>query len=545
MSIRIKILAAAVRERTFSIPDLAEAANASVATVRSVLRRSPESWFVQDKQKRKGRRGAPTISYSLTSVGRDEIEQYLREASLSLVHNLPGGNPGEEEDEEAGIFIGAANEYIRRAEVRLDEGRIEPVTGLLDQAKLAFEAASKSALSKEELLAILAGQQRLLGLERKLRFHKPTAWLPNSMTRDENNTAGSFSVSAAITSAVMGPSRLGEFALKLPEIPRREGRFGIIGSGVASSESIGYQFRFQEAEHLKGLLLNVRWLYNVAFERYLANSQPLAILGAIGDQLSLWDNAAPSSPTRYCDEFRNSCYSNAKAGWRVTSADVFDVDERTNEEHVRAVDLFAYEHVFPSYGTDIDYATRIANIGFRERSSFQRLRDDISRLFHRRLRSAISKVESVNNIVSTQNDFCVVIVSQKTSAAREVAAFVDASLQALVAGSNGIKTMNLDEMWNDAALSMAYAPLVLFAIDSSSNSGKRSSSHSMRDIFERVSSHNPVVVFDASSSIEVAEAVKTTSAAYVSHATALTAVDLFKCLDETVGPYNSTGTTQP
>lgn len=105
--------------------------------------------------------------------------------------------------------------------------------------------------------------------------------------------------------------------------------------------------------------------------------------------------------------------------------------------------------------------------------------------------------------------------------------------------------MNLDDLRNDAMISITYAPLVLFAIDSSSNSGKRSSSRAMRDIFERLSSHNSVVVFDASSSTEIVEAVKTTSAAYVSHATELTAVDLFKCLDETVGPYNSTGTPQP
>ncbi|WP_250519108.1 hypothetical protein [Caballeronia sp. ATUFL_M1_KS5A] len=544
MSIRIKILAAAVRERRFSVPELAEAATASVATVRSVLRRSPESWFVQDEQKRRGRRGAPTISYSLTSVGKDEIEHYLREASLSLVRTLPGNNGAEKEDEEAEIFIGAANEYIRRAEVWFSEGRIEPVTGLLDQAKLAFEAAGKSTHLKEELLAILAGQQRLLGLERELRLHESTAFSSKRITRDENETEGSFPVLTAIDSASAGASWLGGRPPRLSYITPRGRHLGPFGSGVVPSESIDYQFGSLEAENLKAPPVNARWLYNVAFKRCLSNSQPLAILGATGYQLSLWENTAPSTPARYWEDLFNTCYSSDRTQLRVTSADVFNVDERTNQEHARAVGLFAYEHEYPSYKTGIDYATRIAKLGIQERSSSQRLRDDVSRLIHRRLRSAISKVESFDNIFSAQNDFSVVIVRQKTSAARELAAFVDASLQALVAGSSGIKTMSFDEVWSDTMRSMTYAPLVLFAIDSSSNSGMRSSSGAIRDVFERLSSHNSVVVFDASSSTEVADAVKTTSAAYVSHATELTAVDLFKCLDETVGPYNTTGRAQ-
>src|SRR5690349_1151761 len=80
---KLQVLAAASRLQTFTVAELARAANVPEATVHSVIQRSPENWFSKAKTAT-GARGGQPHRLELTAAGATGIDERLSRLPTSV-----------------------------------------------------------------------------------------------------------------------------------------------------------------------------------------------------------------------------------------------------------------------------------------------------------------------------------------------------------------------------------------------------------------------------------------------------------------------------
>ncbi|SDH78169.1 hypothetical protein SAMN04487926_1089 [Paraburkholderia steynii] len=496
MSERIRILAAAARERAFTVPQLAKAAGANTATVRTVLKRTSSDWFAQGKAK--NRRGAPSNVYTLTSVGRDAIEAVLQQASTTLAHSLPGGETWST-DEDANLSIGVANELIRRANAFLDSNRLALATALLEQAESTLETAFISPGAESSLIKLAESQQRLVALERRVRATTPHE-SPERTTTVVGDVVlpSSFAGGSNASPLLLSHEMSAKVRMTAPFDPNGKPR----GGGLIPHYVV----------HGPKPSLIPHWPTSTSVLDFLDQIHPVK---------PSEDRASPKPPLELTK--RGLSFS---ARGDVTSGHFL---ERTR----------TFEHLLPQVSRSDRHEV-----------------DMLQTLWNKHPASgvAVSTIGSVTGLIpgfvaprdvlstyqfeseflhsTSLKTFEIVIITQPSPAAREVAGYVRASLQSIEPDAPMVKTIYLDHAkLPPLSLTTDTLTYLLFAIDSCDKVGQ-----AMSKMTERLSesfSSNLKVVLDAASTAKGQRAADRVHARYISHVSEIKPKDLLQQLKET------------
>jgi len=500
MSERIKILAAAARERTFTVPQLARAASANIATVRTVLKRTGPDWFVNEKTK--NRRGAPTISYTLTSVGKDAIEDILRSASINLVQKLPGSS-AISEDEDAELSIGAANEFIFRAETLLAEGKSVHAVSLLDQAEAALESAFPLNPASLHLVSFVSSQRQLLALERQLR---PQSSKPGSAT-DTGSPVGiedrfEHLLDELLPQVVQQTTQfLSSSATSVEKARRASNLWAAVerDSGIAHFSE--RHARLERMRRLMSLMTKDKnhdarieeWLDDlIAPQEFIPSpvgkKTHYSLGSSTGGSLPLLPGPSYIDPATFSERAESSewrRYYSAVKSWDPISA---------HDEKPGRLNAVTGGQLYSLHLKSIEH----------ERTVLRR-------------------------------SFNVVIVTQSNPNAREVAGYACASLKATVPDVTDITTFNLDHI-AIASLEETLTPetYLLFAIDSTVTTHGPVGTGAITRLVSKFFNQSCTAVLDAASSFEGEMTARAMHARYISHTTRMKPVDLLKQIDDTV-----------
>ncbi|WP_157656421.1 hypothetical protein [Burkholderia ubonensis] len=170
MSQKSRLYSAMLRERRFTVKQLADAAGVNGSTARTVVSRTPSGWL-RNVEARANVKGAPTKVYELTEDGISHIRASLEDTIASVV-KASGAIPDVSPQTERFLPLLVAQECVSAARDYLESGDLDSVESLLDQSDSYLQRAKKLPEASKFGFELLKAEKdtlelRLLSLYRK------------------------------------------------------------------------------------------------------------------------------------------------------------------------------------------------------------------------------------------------------------------------------------------------------------------------------------------------------------------------------------------
>lgn len=162
MSQKSRLYSAMLRERRFTVKQLADAARVNGSTARTVVSRTPSGWL-RNVEARANAKGAPTKVYELTEDGISHIRASLEDTIASVV-KASGAIPDVSPQTERFLPLLVAQECVSAARDYFDSGDLDALESLLDQSDSYLQKARKLPEASKFELELLKVEKNTLEL---------------------------------------------------------------------------------------------------------------------------------------------------------------------------------------------------------------------------------------------------------------------------------------------------------------------------------------------------------------------------------------------